>query len=175
MQQNFERLARQFKKENLNVLLIGGYALQAFGIFRHTIDVDLLLPDADVPVLKNIMKKEDFGLIAETKNFLRFHREQSPARDIDILLVGKRTFDNLYDSSVSLHIMGGDWKVPQPAHFIALKLHAIKNNPRRESRDIADIVEIMEKTKKVPREKLRTICDKYGPEGVFQRIERYLP
>ncbi len=66
-------------------------------------------------------------------------------------------------------------RVPSLIHLIALKLHAVKNNPERENRDIGDIVELLKANPgKLPLTDLKSVCAGYGPESIFTKIERYV-
>ncbi|MBN1903293.1 nucleotidyltransferase family protein [Candidatus Sumerlaeota bacterium] len=171
----FHEIDNSLKKHNISMILIGGHAMQAYGIVRQTLDVDLLAMDKDVPKIKDIMKLNGYNLLGETENFLRFHNPESTMMDIDILLVDPSTFEMLYDSGSSFDANFGKWRIPSPAHFIALKIHAVKNNPHRETRDVADIVDILRKTgSEISTENLRRICEKYGPEGIYEKIRKFV-
>jgi hypothetical protein len=163
-------------EQGIRLILIGGYAMQAYGIVRQTLDMDWLAKDEDVAGIKDIMKKNGYNLLGETDNFMRFRNPESGVMDIDILIVDPGTFEMLYDSGSTFDTNFGKWRIPSPAHFIALKLHAVKNNPHRETRDIADIVDVLRKKgKEISSEDLRRLCDKYGPEGIHEKIRRHLP
>ena len=62
-------------------------------------------------------------------------------------------------------------RVPCAAHMIMLKLHAMKSNPKREIKDLSDIVEILRNgPDPLPRDELEAMCEHYGPAGVCERI-----
>jgi len=168
-------LAKAIVVRNLHVLLIGGHALQAYGIVRQTLDIDWITPDEDRDALKEMMIEKDFTLLAQTENFLRFHHQKTGVMDIDVLLVDRKTFQVMYDAGTDYKHGTLQWRIPSPGHLIALKLHAIKNNPRREARDVADILDLIRSSEnKVSLEDLCQLCRKYGPEGIYQRIEKNL-
>ncbi len=171
----FPEIYHSLVAHNIRTMLIGGHAMQAYGIVRQTLDIDWMAKDADVPKIREIMKCLGYDLLKETENFLRFHHQKTGMIDIDVLLVDARTFEMLYDSGCICDTPFGKWRIPSPAHFIALKLHAVKNNPLRETRDIADIVDILRKTgSRVSQDDLKLLCEKYGPEGIYEKIRRHL-
>ena len=91
------------------LLLIGGYALQAYGVVRQTMDVDVLVSKTDLSVFEKAL--------------------------------------------------------------VALKLHAMHNNPRREVRDLPDIIALLQANPDAVGEtELRDLCYRYGPEGIWERI-----
>jgi hypothetical protein len=56
-----------------------------------------------------------------------------------------------------------------------LRLHAIRSNPQREPRDFADIVEsVRANPARLGHAELRDLCAKYGPEGVWAKLEAVL-
>jgi hypothetical protein len=175
MDSSFSELYKSLSEHNIKALLIGGHAMQAYGVVRQTLDIDWMAKDDDVPKIKEIMKNSGCVLLAETENFLRFHHQESGMMDIDILLVDCATFGALYDSGCNVDTPFGKWRIPSPSHFIALKLHAVKNNPLRETRDVADIVDILRKTgSSISQDDLKLLCEKYGPEGIYETIRRHL-
>jgi hypothetical protein len=175
MDSTFPELYNSLTKHDIRMMLIGGHAMQSYGVVRQTLDVDLLAMDEDVPKIREIMKNNGCVLLAETENFLRFHHQESGMMDIDVLLVDCPTFGALYDSGSTCDTFFGKWRIPSPAHFIALKLHAVKNNPLRETRDVADIVDILRKSgNSISQEELKLLCEKYGPEGIHEKIRRHL-
>ena len=175
MKKVFEKLHKGLVRRQLKVILIGGHALQGYGIVRQTIDIDWLIKENDIPEIKEMMRENGYRLIAETENFLRFHHGEEDILDIDMLVVNDDTFASIHDEGHSIKIADETWPIPSPAHLIALKIHAMKNNPKRQNRDIPDIVEIIRKTgDQVSDEELRRLCQKYGAEDIYQKIKGFL-
>ena len=71
-----------------------------------------------------------------------------------------------------LKIAGQKFTVPSLHHLIALKLHAIKNNPKiRLTRDLPDIVNLIRINElNVKNEKFKELCLKYGTEDIYHKI-----
>jgi hypothetical protein len=94
---------------------------------------------------------------------------------IDVMLVDDQTFSKMFSRSSVQKVGTVEVRVPTASHLIALKLHAVKNNPRRELKDLGDAVELLRHGKDVvSRDELREICERYGPEGVLAKLEGYL-
>ena len=58
--------------------------------------------------------------------------------------VDGETFQKVFAETLVHRIEQFEMRVPCLAHLIALKLHAIKNNPGRKSKDMQDIVDLIE-------------------------------
>ena len=107
--------------------------------------------------------------------FVRYSHPSVYLLDVDVLLVDPSTFDKLQARSLVYRVGEAEMRVPCLLHLIALKLHAMKNSPRRELKDLADIVELLQgNPDSVSREDLAAACEQYGPDGVLLQIERYL-
>lgn len=175
MTDNLRDLTEYFKRQNIVVLLIGGYAMEIYGVIRQTLDIDFLISDEYFDKIKKRMSEKGYRLIAETENFMRFYNFEASLSDIDFLVVNETTFENLFKKSKSGKVGTAQCNVPSVEHLIALKLHAIKNNPDREARDIADIVELTRKnSSEITSDTLKLYCDEYGPENIFEKIRKYL-
>ncbi len=125
--------------------LVGGFALQAYGIFRMTLDLDFVTQvDAQA------------GLVAylETCGYETLHvssgysnhlgRERSLGR-LDFVYVNGETATRLFAGTEgrSLRIGGLDIPVPRAEHLAAMKVLAMKNDPTRVHREMADLSEIV--------------------------------
>ncbi len=156
-------------------LLIGGLALQQYAVVRQTLDVDCLICDADRDKIVEAFKTEGFAVTAETESFVRLHHESVYMMDLDLLLVDAETLSEMLRESLPVTIGSRDLRVPCLAHVIALKLHAVRNDPKRELRDLSDIVELLRANPDaVTSEELERLSGKYGPDGAVDKIRTQL-
>ena len=159
----------------VSALLIGGHALPAFGYQRQTVDLDCLMATSEAHVLHEVLIGAGYSEADRTDMFVRYPHPSVYLLDVDVLLVDRSTFDKLEAKSLVYHVGGAEMRVPCLLHLVALNLHAIKNNPKRELRDLSDIVELLqENPQTISTEDLVAVCEQYGPAGVLGRIERYL-
>ena len=149
--------------------------MPAYGVVRQTLDVDCLVVDTDSGVLHAILSKASYVEKERTENFVRYAHPSVYLMDVDILFVDYGTFDKMMQRSRSCRFGSTEIRVPCIAHLIALKLHAIRNNPERELKELGDIVALLKNNPgEVPPAELRSICDKYGPNGIHATLEGYL-
>ena len=175
MEINILSFIKIFAENHLQCLLIGGQALAAYGYARQTIDIDIMVDDADQGILVKLLMHIGFKISAQSENSLRFAHAEIPILEIDALLLDRGTFRLLYEAGTPMLAEYEQMRVPAPLHFIALKLHAIKNNPSRELKDISDVLEVVRRMKsEIDLEELRKICDQYGPKGIFSKIAGHL-
>ncbi|MFH1476181.1 MAG: nucleotidyltransferase family protein [Verrucomicrobiota bacterium] len=161
-------------ERHCQILLIGGYALPVFDVVRQTADVDSLIADADERILHDILIKAGYKERQRTEAFVRYTHPSAVALDIDVMLVDQDTFDKMLKRSSEHQVGSVKVRIPCLPHLIALKLHAIKNNPKRELKDLGDIMALLEANpEKVSQNELRRICKRYGPAGIFNRLEKY--
>lgn len=170
-----ETIWEGLEARDLTALLIGGHALPAFGVARQTVDVDCLIVDSDSEALHAILTQASYTETERTKNFARYSHSSAYLMDVDVILVNRETFDKMLQRSSVYKVERSTIRVPCVAHLIALKLHAIRNNPKRELKDLGDIVELLRSNPgEVTPEELESICERYGPEGIYNKLERHL-
>ena len=93
--------------------------------------------------------------------------------DIDILLIDESTMQVMLSKSKEHQLQGIAFQVPSLLHLIALKLHAILNNPKRKNRDLADIQNLLEIHKdEINSSELKNIVTKFAPPELTEDLMR---
>lgn len=154
-----------------DLLLIGGFALQAYGVVRQTLDVDCITTESDETTLQEMLVGAGFSRLARTENFARFRHNM--LGQLDVLFVDTSTFAQMRAASKSYNIGQIAFGVPALSHLIGLKLHAIKNDPMREPRDLSDIVELVRQNS-FSTEELHGLCGRFGPPGIWEKLRQYV-
>ena len=175
MKSVLEILADGLSKRNIQALLIGGHALQPYGVVRQTLDVDCLVADRDAGVVGQILVTAGYQERARTANFARYSHTSLYLMDVDVLLVDQATLQLMLKASRKYCMGAFEWRVPCLIHLVALKLHAVKHAPRREARDFGDIVELLRANRAEWQiEELKSLCQKYGPKDIYAKLEAAL-
>ncbi len=156
-------------------VLIGGFALSAYGVTRQTADVDLLTTEAGYAGIRNCMSGHGYAEIACTENFARLRCAQPGLLDIDVLFVDDDTYARITSDAGQIVLGGRRFLVPAVQSLIALKLHALRNNwPGRAARDLLDIVALVEANGlDVRSDDFTTLCRRYGNEDILSSILKF--
>ncbi|MBN1425342.1 nucleotidyltransferase family protein [Candidatus Fermentibacteria bacterium] len=175
MRGQLELLVTLLQETGIRVLLIGGYALQAYGVVRQTIDIDLLLADEGADDLASILAEVGYRETARSAAFRRFVHDSPAIIDVDLLLVDETTLVALDQDSAEYRCGSAVFRVPSLPHLVALKLHAAKHNPQRRLREAGDIVALVKAhPDALPVSELRRLCERYGPPGLARLVEEDL-
>lgn len=162
-------------KGHIPVLLIGGYALQAYGVIRQTLDVDVLVSEAHAAEMDAALHRAGYTQLVRSEIFARYRHPSMVLADVDILFVDSETAKKMVQHSMQCTLAETTCLVPALSHLLALKLHAMRSNLQREARDFADIVELVRANSgSISKDELHNLCATYGPEGIWEKLEAAL-
>lgn len=146
------RLIELFKENNLNFIVIGGYAVSTYKK-RFSVDLDVVIKENDLLKLEKLLLKEDYALSYEKgiallygENFKRFRKEiNNLPVDVDLLINGlvSRTtdatwsFENIDKNSQKRKLDNLEFLTPIRELLIAMKMHSGR------LADVRDIVALM--------------------------------
>jgi Nucleotidyl transferase AbiEii toxin, Type IV TA system len=166
MEEKLRELLRQVGEGKF--LLIGAHALEYYGVVRQTLDVDLLIAASSEREITAALLGFGYSRAGRSRVVARYQSSEPRSPDVDVLPVDAGTFARLLDDSRD---SGGGIRVPSLPHMFALKAHAIRNDPRREPRDLADMIELWRANNEtISVGELEEICNKFGPRSLFQKI-----
>ncbi|MGI8603064.1 MAG: hypothetical protein ACR2OZ_08690 [Verrucomicrobiales bacterium] len=172
----FDVLSDALREGPGRFLLIGGYSLEAYGYRRITDDTDLLVASSDFPWMERTLTHIGYRRAVENPTFCKFTHVTLAMQDVDVMFVNEQTFEKLWSASQIFQRGNARLRVPLALHLIALKLHAIKNNPQRLAKDRGDILELINRNRdRIDDDSLRAICDRFGPAGIFDHLKDLLP
>ncbi len=120
--------------------LIGGLAMQAYGLSRATLDVDLVVEATARGVLVSFMESLGYETLHVSEGYSNHLHPDGLLGRIDFAFVDAATADRLFAGCrEEVNVLGRTVAVPSPEHLIAMKVHAAKNDPSRTFRELADI------------------------------------
>lgn len=163
------KLAAAAEVADLKFLLIGGNAVMSFGSKRTTKDVDLMIDDQQLQDWTDFLVANGYELFRRTDNFVQF---TPPAGELplDLMLVSESTWTKLFAARETRVLEGNPFEVPSALHIIALKLHALKQNPTRDT-DWKDIDFLIASEKiDVRSTEFQDIVKRYGSSSAYGRI-----
>jgi hypothetical protein len=172
-QSAFHLLSDISKKTGVSLVLIGGFAVNYYKFTRQTCDVDFLITEEDFQRILELLEVSGYKIDYRQEVFVRLISDKRPLlMDIDFMFVDEETLAKIIKDSQKATIAGCEFIVPSLAHLIALKLHAVKYNPKlRLAKDIPDIINLIRINKMdVKNGKFKELCLKYGTQEFYQKI-----
>ena len=141
-------LIARSEEAGLSALVIGGNALIQYGVLRMTRDIDLLIPRSEREGWVELMERLGYGLDNEAGSFLQYVSRVELMPPADLMMVDEGTWEKLL---VGKEEMADGGSLPSVQHLVALKLHALSQDPTRE-RDREDVLALLLEQKVDPRE-----------------------
>lgn len=153
-------------------LIIGGHAINVYGISRQTGDLDLMVPLRAKPLWLELMKKLRYQEGQSDQRFSRFRAVQLDNWPIDLMYVDDKTFESIYKDSIQSDFGPTLARVISAAHLLILKLHALKYyQEHRFTKDYSDLRALMIKLdENVEGEEFKGKCLKYASPQLYERI-----
>ena len=146
---NFEAVLNEltafFERQGCRFAIVGAFGLHAYGLSRATGDLDFIVDFACQDDLISFLEGLGYQTIYKSSGYSNHVHSLFEMGRLDFIYVEGNTADLLF-SEIEYKFSIGNRKmpVPRPEHLIALKVLAIKNNPRRTFREMADIQFLME-------------------------------
>jgi hypothetical protein len=166
------QLARFFEERRIRYAIAGAFALHAHGLSRATADLDFVVEDSaqsDLLAFLDGLGYERLHVSAGYSNHV--HAEGSRGR-LDFIYVDPDTADRLFQDARRTAILPRiEVPVPSPEHIAAMKVLAMKNDPSRTFRELADIQYLMT-LPDVSTEKIRAQFDRHGMLDRFHELEK---
>jgi hypothetical protein len=132
-----------FLHEKIDFALIGAFAMHAYGYTRATRDVDFVVRRTDQDTIIGCIEAHGFTTMHRSQGFSN-HQHGDDRTRIDILYVDDATAGLIF-ADARLISLFDDAPIPvaSPEHLVAMKLFAVKNDPSRTFKDLADIQELI--------------------------------
>jgi Nucleotidyl transferase AbiEii toxin, Type IV TA system len=128
-----------FAKCGDRLLLIGGNAMIGYGSERLTQDCDCAVIASDERLVAVVLQPLGYLFKERFPNFARYAHLGGRRPVVDVMLLNASTFEKLRAQSRAIDMGGVVLHAPKPLHLVALKLHALKQNPKRLGKDWEDI------------------------------------
>lgn len=156
-------------------VMVGGLAINAYGVSRQTGDADFMIEDAALETVSNGLIGEGFEAFRQTEVCARFRHTAGAYLDIDLLLVNRETLEKVLATSQPYAVHGLELRVPSAKVLVAMKLHAIKHGGfYRELKDMPDVVGIVKHEGiKVADPDFKAWVLQYGDERLYADLVRY--
>jgi hypothetical protein len=171
---DFERvlqiLADFFDARGARWGVIGGLAMAVHGSPRTTLDVDIVAEgDLQEPLI-DYLESLGFTTLHRSSGYSNHLHEDPDLGRIDVVYVRGSTSREIFAGAERHQGPGGrEVPVPQPEHLAAMKAFAIRNDPSRTLRELADIRVLLD-TPGVDRAEIERYFERYGLEHLLDRL-----
>lgn len=119
--------------------LVGAFALSAYGLSRATQDLDFALDAEARRDLISLLESLGYETLYCSEGYSNHVHPLSTLGRVDCIYVGEPTATTLFESTTAVPILGRTIRVPKPEHLAAMKVVAMKNDPRRTFQEMADL------------------------------------
>ena len=168
-------LVNVLARSGVPFLIIGGHGLALHGVQRDTSDLDCMVVAGRREDLTAHLLHHGFEEIGRHQNFSRFRHRSLVYPLLDVMQVDQGTWLKVESGSLAGTLFGHSIKVPSVPHYIALKLHAIRQNPDREDQDRSDICQLIKANPgSVTHAEIEALCERYAPEGFWAILQSRL-
>lgn len=133
-----------FERERIDYALIGAFALKAYGYTRATQDVDFIARQRDQKKIIANLESLGFETLYSSTGYSNHVHPLSGLSRIDFVYVKGDTAESIFKEAIRI-LLFDDLTMPvvKLEHIVALKIFAMKNDPDRALREMADIKELI--------------------------------
>ncbi len=167
--ERFKLLTDFFTREGMDYAVIGAYALYAYGYIRATRDMDFITRVEYQPAIIAYLESIGFETVHRSEGFSN-HLHAVGFIRLDLIYADKATADRIFAAvTAKLVLESLELPVVSPEHLMALKLFAVKNNSARKLKELADIRELIRRTR-LPAATVRGYLQQYGLENLYDDL-----
>jgi hypothetical protein len=150
----------------------GAWALHAYGLSRATLDLDVVTEALVQPALVEHLVALGYETLHVSAGFSNHLHAAPDWGRLDFIYVDEPTATLLFAGcGRTLELGGQSIRVPRPEHLAAMKAQAIRNDPSRLWRDLADVQHLL-RLPGVDRAEMRGAFERAGLGGRFDEIDR---
>jgi len=162
--------------QTIPFLLIGGHAVNAYGVQRQTGDIDLIVKASQREAWEALFLKIRYQSDQSDGRFIRYRPDTIAGWPIDLMLVDDDTFRKMYSEAQLFDLGVIAVKVVSPKHLVALKLHALKvYQEHRYAKDYNDVIQLLRHAcPQLRSEALRELCVRYADVSLYEKLAREL-
>lgn len=152
--------------------IAGALALHAYGLTRATQDLDIVVEREAQPALLGFMEGLGYETLYVSDGYSNHAHADAALGRVDFIYVDEATARVLFAGCTRTAAIGRQSApVPRAEHLAAMKVHAMKNDPLRMLRDLADVQYLLG-VPGVDRDEVRGYFARAGLLERYREIER---
>jgi hypothetical protein len=165
-----ENLICFFAEQKIDFALIGAFALQAYGYVRATQDIDFVVRCEEQERVVRFLESLGYETLHRSEGFSNHLHPLASLGRIDLVCVAGETACAIFSGSRQIPIFESLCvPVVRPEHLVALKIFAMKNDPARSFREMADIQQLLKITE-IDIDEIKGYFEKYGQLEKFSEL-----
>lgn len=169
-----EELGRFFSDRGAPFAVIGGMGLRAYGLARATYDLDVAAEARWQDELVEYLESLGYTTLHRSTGYSNHLHEERPMGRVDVVYVRGETAEAVFGEARRVEVFpGAVVSVPRPEHLIAMKVHAMAEDPSRTFQELADVRHLMQ-LPGVDRTMVREAFAKRGLEDRYRELEATL-
>jgi len=134
-----------FERSGFQYAVIGAFGLHAYGLSRGTFDLDFVTQSDAQTELVQFLEALGYETLHVSSGYSNHLHGLTALGRVDFVYVSGETSDKLFRGCRTMPGPGGrPLPVPRPEHLAAMKVQAMKNDPRRVLGDLDDIRFLLE-------------------------------
>ena len=153
--------------------LVGAFALTTYGLSRATQDLDFAVPRQVQGELISYLESLGYETLYRSEGYSNHVHPLGPMGRIDCVYLDERTATEMFRSTTDQKAAGTKVRVPKPEHLAAMKILAMKNDPRRTLREMADLQHILT-LPGIDTNEIRGYFERYGLEKRYDELQTFL-
>jgi hypothetical protein len=158
------------QRQGCRYAVAGAFALHAYGLSRATFDLDFVTEDGAQEPLVRFLEALGYETLHRSEGYSNHVHGDAGSGRVDVVYVGGETARRLFDGARASAALAGH-PVPRPEHLAAMKVHAMKNDPERTLRELADI-QFLLRLPGVDRAEVRGYFERAGLGARYDDLER---
>ena len=150
----------------------GAFALQAYGLARATQDLDFVVPLGAQEELVAFMEAEGYETLYRSPGFSNhLHADEARGRVDFVYVAGSTSLRVFEDARPGTVADGFAVRVPSPEHLVAMKVQAMKEDPGRTFKEMADL-EFLLRLPNIRMDEVRGHFERHGLIERFHELQR---
>ncbi len=157
-----ELIAQYLEENEYLYAVIGGVGLAAYGMPRTTFDLDFVVESRAQEDIVGFLESKGYETLHRSSGYSNHEHPDADFGGIDFVYIKGETVQRLFESVRFVEGPSGyRMPVPHPEHLIAMKILAMKNDPKRVFREMEDIRFLMD-IEEVDHNSVRQYFEKHG-------------
>ncbi len=166
-----ELTTNHLEKNEYRYAVIGGVGIAALGMPRTTFDLDFVVESRAQNEIIQFLESLGYETLHRSSGYSNHEHPDADLGAIDFVYIKGETVRLLFESVRSVEGPSGyRMPVPHPEHLIAMKVLAMKNDPKRIFREMEDIRFLMG-IEEVDPDKVKQYFEKHGLLKQFHELK----